>query len=90
MASKVYPTDLKKQDIDENETKATLRQNIEKVLNGNYGKLIEKFSTFLSFFSIVVYVIRTYVDDEVKWFNYVDIGIMVFYLIQYALELFAS
>ena len=63
-----------------------MRQNIEKVLNGNYGKLIEKFSTFLSFFSIVVYVIRTYVDDEVKWFNYVDIGIMVFYLIQYALE----
>ena len=72
--------------VDENETKATLRQNIEKALNGSYGKLIEKISTFLSFFSIVVYIVDTYVSDDLVWFDYVDIGILVFYLVQYALE----
>lgn len=88
--NQVHPADPKKPEVDENETKATLRQTIEKVLNGNYGRWIEYASTFVSFFSIIVYVIEEYVGSEYDWFKSLQTAILIMYLFQYCLELAAA
>ena len=62
----------------------SLRQFLEKFLNGKSGRPIDYFSTFLSCFSCIVYVVSTYYPT--KWFDQVDIGILSFYLVEYAIR----
>mgnify|MGYP000884324234 FL=1 len=71
--------------VDEGETKTTARQVIEKFLNGRYGHLIEYISTFLSAFSCVVYLVTTYMS-YFEWFKACNLGIELFYLIEYILR----
>lgn len=59
---------------------------MEKILNNKTGKYIEMISTFLSFFSSLIYVVGDYTPEKVEWFDQIDWGILSFYLFEYLLK----
>lgn len=68
----------------------TLRLLVEKLLTSKYGRYFEIFSATGSLFAVVVYIASTYVTGGISWMESVDLAVMIMYLIEYLMRLFAS
>lgn len=68
----------------------TVRLLVEKVLTSKWGRYVEIFSAYFSFFACVLYVVSTYFEGGIWWMESIDLAIMIMYVIEYALRLFAS
>lgn len=89
----IVPADIGKKDksLDEDdEPRVSLRIKVEKILSGNVGKTIDYVSTILSLGTFIMYLVRSYADN-LQWFFWkIDIGIMIFFSIEYILKFYAA
>jgi hypothetical protein len=72
------------------ENKVTIRIVLEKFLTSKYGKYIEYMSGSLSFFSALLYIISTYLDEGISWEDPLDIVVMSLFLGEYTVRLIAA
>jgi hypothetical protein len=68
----------------------SLRVKIEGLLTGTLGKVIDRISLLLSFVSFVIHLTDTYVGGILTKFFWVDVSIMIFYVFEYLLYLYAA
>jgi hypothetical protein len=67
----------------------TLRLLVEKLLTSRPGRYFEICSATASLFAVVVYIASTYTGG-ISWMVSIDLAVMIMYLIEYLLRLFAS
>lgn len=77
-------------EVEDFQNRVTLRSFIEKILTSKLGKYLEIFSAFGSFLGVCVYIVSTYIDGGISWMYSIDLAVMIVYLIEYLLRLFAS
>ena len=51
---------------------------------------MEVFSAAGSFFGVSVYIVSTYLDQGISWMENIDLALMVIYLFEFLLKVFAS
>jgi hypothetical protein len=75
------------EDIENNKT--SFRQIFEKFLQSKYGRYIEYLSTLISLISYFLWLVSSYIG-EIEWEDSLDVGFLIFYVIEYALRLFTA
>ena len=63
---------LKKQNQQDLDDKITVKQKLEKILMGEYGRYFKLFNAFLSFLTTWFYVLNTYDNTKWEWFEQLD------------------
>lgn len=86
--SQVHPMLQRKEkiEIEEIDGQATFRQIVEKKMNAGWGKFIEYISSFLSLLSSIMYILSTYEFADLSWFYFVDLGFVIFFILEYGLK----
>ena len=72
--------------MEDHENKLTFRQFSEKIINSKYGRALELFSTLLSAISCIVFIVSTYLDSDIIWFDEIDYSIIIIYIFEYFLK----
>jgi voltage-gated potassium channel len=90
--NKIAPDNPKCTKLMEEEIEVTvsLRIKVEKLLSGQFGRVIDYISTFLALTTYVLYIINTYSHNLDFVFETADIGVMSLYAMEYILKLYAS
>jgi hypothetical protein len=68
----------------------SLRVKVENLLTGTLGKIVDRISLLVSFVAFVVHLMDTYIPGILQKFFWVDVGIMIFYVFEYLLYLYAA
>ncbi|KAL4473536.1 hypothetical protein ABPG74_022400 [Tetrahymena malaccensis] len=67
-----------------------LRITVERLLTGQSGKLIEYFTAFLSFFSVVYYILSTYITSMVDYLDTLDYIVLIYYISEFGIRLWSA
>ena len=58
--------------------------------NKKYSKLIEFYSTMISLFSIVIWLVYVYMNVTLEWYENLDVFILLCYLVEYVIKVYIA